>query len=65
MIEIEYSYGSVRMHKPRSLYVCSDVADYKVWSGYFGQFMYVCVVVNCAQHRGISTTGEFIYHSFL
>ena len=26
------------------------VADYKVWSGYFGQFMYRCVVVHCAQH---------------
>ena len=33
---------------------------YKVWSGYFGQFMYMCVVVHCAQHRGISTTGAFI-----
>jgi len=47
------------MHKPRSLYAV-HVADYKVWSGYFGQFMYMCIVVHCAQHRGISTTGAFI-----
>ena len=61
MIEIEYNYALVRMHKPRSLYAV-HVADYKVWSGYFGQFMYniMCVVVHCAQHRGISTTGAFI-----
>jgi len=35
-------------------------ADYKVWSGYSRQFMYICVVVHCAQHRGISTTGAFM-----
>ena len=23
--------------------------------------MYMCVVVHCAQHRGISTTGAFIF----
>jgi len=39
-----------------SLYTV-HVADYK---GYFGQFMYMCAVVHCAQHRGISTTGAFI-----
>jgi len=50
------------MRKPRFLYVV-HVADYKVWSGYFGQFMYMCVVVHCAQHRGISTTGAFIHYS--
>ena len=33
---------------------------YQVWSGYFGQFMYMCAVVHCAQHWGISTTGVFI-----
>jgi len=49
----------VRMHKPRSLYAV-HVADYEVGSGYFGQFMYMCVVVHSAQHRGISTTGGFI-----
>jgi len=36
--------------KPRSLYAV-HVADYQVWSGYFGQFMYMCVLVHCAQHR--------------
>jgi len=36
------------------------IVDYKVWSGYFGPFMYMCVVVHCAEHRGISTTGDFI-----
>ena len=59
MIEIEYNYASVRMCKPRSLYTV-HVADYKVWSGYYGQFMYMWVVVHCAQHRCISTTGAFI-----
>ena len=38
-----------------SLYAV-HVADYK---GYFGQFVYICVVVHCAQRRGISTTGTF------
>ena len=47
------------MRKPRSLYAV-HVADYKVCSGYFGQFMYSCVVVHIAQHWGISTTGAFI-----
>jgi len=47
------------MRKPRSLYAV-HVADYKVWSGYFGQAMYMCVVVHSAQHQGISTTGAFI-----
>ena len=47
------------MRKPGSLYAV-HVADYKVCSGYSGQFMCMCVVVHCAQHRGISTTGAFI-----
>jgi len=25
-----------------------------------GHFMYMCVVVHCVQHQGISTTGAFI-----
>jgi len=54
-----YNYASMHMRKPRSLYAV-HVADYKFWSGYFGQFMYMCVVVHSAQHRGISTTGAFI-----
>ena len=49
----------MHMCKPRSLYAV-HVADYKVWSGYFGQFVYMCVVVHSAQHRSISTTGAFI-----
>ena len=43
MIEIEYNYALMRMCKPRSLYAV-HVADCKVWSGYFGQFMYMYTV---------------------
>jgi len=60
MIEIEYNYASVHMRKLRS-FVCSVCGRLEVWSDYFGQFMYMCAVLHCAQHRGISTTGAFIY----
>jgi len=46
-----YNHDSVHMHKPRSLYAVY-VADYKVWSGYFGHFhAYVCSSTQCTAPR--------------